>query len=124
MKKLHAYSAIVIAITMLLLGTIDVQARAYGVTRGGRAYAVGPRGAAVRGPYGGAAVGRAGRYAVAGRGGYYAAGRRYAPAGPYVRMLPRPYRPVFYRGYNCYLVGGVYYRPAFYGGETVYIVVN
>jgi len=38
--------------------------------------------------------------------------------------VPAGYSTVFYGGYNCFFVGGVYYRPEFYQGSTVYVVVS
>jgi hypothetical protein len=43
--------------------------------------------------------------------------------GGFIRAIPPGYRMMWYGGYNCYYVGGVYYRPEFYQGSTVYIVV-
>ncbi len=78
------------------------------------AAAVGPNGAAVSGRYGAAAVGPNGGVAVA---------ARPLPTG-YIRTVPSGYRPVVYRGYNCYFVGGIYYRAVFYQGATVYVIVS
>jgi hypothetical protein len=41
----------------------------------------------------------------------------------YIATLPAGYRPMAYRGYNCFFVGGIYYRPIIYGGQTVYVIV-
>ena len=38
-------------------------------------------------------------------------------------LVPAGYTTVYYGGYNCFFVGGVYYRPEFYQGNTVYVVV-
>jgi hypothetical protein len=102
----------------------------------GRTAAVGQRGAAYAGPNGAAASGRYGTAAVTNNGTAYA-GRYTAsgaavatrpvaaplPAG-YIRAVPAGSQTVFYGGYNCSYIGGVYYRPVFYGGATVYVVVR
>jgi hypothetical protein len=31
---------------------------------------------------------------------------------------------MYYGGYNCFFVGGIYYRPVIYEGATVYVVVD
>lgn len=110
MKTLLSYRLVLAALAAFLLTTAQSHARAYGVTRGGRAYAAGPRGVAVAGPHGAAVARRP--VAV-----------RPLPRG-YIRTVPVGYRRVAYRGYNCYFVGGVYYRTVFYEGETVYVIVE
>jgi hypothetical protein len=34
------------------------------------------------------------------------------------------YTVVYYGGYQCYYVGGIYYRPVIYGGSTAYVIVR
>jgi hypothetical protein len=132
-----------LACAALILTVSHADARVYGVSAtragrgtvyhgsgGGSAY-VGPRGAVAQGPngnvaaanrYGGAVVaGPNGAVARTGYGG--AAVVAPLPAG-YVRTVPYGYRPVYYGGYNCMFVGGVYYRPVMYQGSTVYVVVR
>jgi hypothetical protein len=86
--------------------------------RYGGAVAAGPNGAVARGAHGGVA-------AVGPNGGVVAARPVAAPlpAG-YIRTVPVGYRPVYYGGYNCMFVGGIYYRPVMYQGATVYVVVR
>lgn len=115
---------------VLLASSGILHARAYGVSR---------TTAVARGPNGNVAV--ANRTTVA--GGYGAARRTTVVAGGngnvavahrttvvrplphgYIRVIPAGYRTVYYGGYNCYCVSGVYYRAVFYEGETVYVVVN
>jgi hypothetical protein len=132
-----------LACAALILTVSHAAARAYGVSAsragrgtvyhgsgGGSAY-VGPRGAVAQGPngnvaaanrYGGAVVaGPNGAVARTGYGG--AAVVAPLPVG-YVRTVPYGYRTVYYGGYNCMFVGGVYYRPVMYQGTTVYVVVR
>jgi len=87
------------------------------------------RGVAVaRGPRGGTAVAVGGgyrggvAYRGAGYGGVHVAAVGVRP-GAYIRTIPPGYRAVYYGGYNCYYVGGVYYRATFYQGSTVYVIV-
>lgn len=125
MKTLLPYRLALAALAAFLFTTVQCHARAYGVTAGGRAYAAGPRGVAVAGPNGSAVAGRR-SVAVAGPNGATVARRPVAaplPAG-YIRTVPVGYRTVYYGGYNCYFVGGVYYRAVMYQGDTIYVVVN
>jgi hypothetical protein len=41
----------------------------------------------------------------------------------YVRAVPAGWTNVYYGGYSCACVKGVYYRPVYYQGVVVYIVV-
>ncbi len=117
--KTTSFSLLIAAVVVSCLMTIvDASANVYGVTRNGRAYAAGPRGAAVAGPNG-VAVARRGYGGYGGHGGYATT----MPRG-YVRVVPGGYRVVHYGGYNCRYVGGVYYRPVVYGGDTVYVIVR
>ena len=122
MKPLHS-PCVFLAALFLWFAAPLAQARAvYGVS--------GYRGGAMVGPE---------RAVVATRRGYVATGpnatvagrRAIAPvgvgaplAGAYIRTIPPGYSRVYYRGYQCFFVGGVYYRPVIYGGSTVYVVVD
>jgi hypothetical protein len=129
-----------LACASLFLTFSQADARVYGVSAssagrgtvyhgsgGGSAY-VGPRGAVAQGPNGNvAAAGRYGGAAVAGPNRTVVATGRPVVAplpGGYIRAVPAGYRPVYYGGYNCMFVGGIYYRPVMYQGSTVYVVVN
>ena len=110
---------------------------------GGSAY-VGPRGAVAQGPNGNvAAANRYGGAVAAGPNGAVARGAtaglpRWRRMAAWSRRAPWPPRclpatsgrfppataPVYYGGYNCMFVGGVYYRPVMYQGATVYVVVR
>lgn len=122
--QLTSRLALAVVAAFLFSTTAESQARAYGVTSGGRAYAVGPRGAAVAGPNGAAAVGRYGGAAAVGPHGGVAVRGPVAYPSTYIRTIPAGYRTVYYGGYNCFYVGGIYYRPVIYQGTTVYVVVN
>ncbi len=144
MKTMLIPSRALLACAALILTVSQADARAYGVSTsragrgtvyhgsgGGSAY-VGPRGAVAQGPNGNvAAANRRGGAVVAGpngavaRGGYGGAAvvARPLPSG-YVRTVPYGYRPIYYGGYNCMFVGGIYYRPVMYEGSTVYVVVR
>ena len=114
---------IVLAGLFLLLAAPLVQARpVYGVG--------GYRGGAVVGPD---------RAVVATRRGFVATGpnatvvgrRPIAPVRvvaplprAYIRTIPVGYSRMYYGGYNCFFVGGIYYRPVIYAGATVYVVVD
>lgn len=128
------------ACAVLFFAVSNAEARVYGVSAssagrgtvyhgsgGGSAY-VGPRGAVAQGPNGNvAAAGRYGGAAVAGPNRTVVATGRPVVAplpGGYIRTLPVGYRPIYYGGYNCMFVGGIYYRPVMYQGTTVYVVVN
>jgi hypothetical protein len=139
MKTILTPTRALLACAALILTVSIADARVYGVaTRGtvyrgsggGAAY-VGPRGAVAQGPngnvvaanrYGGAVV--AGPNAAVVRGGYGGAAVVAPLPGGYVRTVPVGYRPVYYGGYNCMYVGGIYYRPVMYQGSTVYVVVR
>ena len=125
MKNLLPNSLTLAAIAAFLLTTAESHAGVYGVTRGGRVFAAGPRGVAVAGPNSITVAGRRG-VAVARRpvaATLPALGRGRLPGG-YIRTLPGAYRRVPYGGFACLLVAGIYYREVIYGGETVYVVVN
>jgi hypothetical protein len=120
------------AVTVLLTGAVlfltasFAEARVYGVASGPhRTVVSGPRGVAVAGPNGAGAVRR--RPVVVAPRPVVVAPRPVVvaplPRG-YVRVVPTGYRTVFYRGYNCRFVGGVYYRPVLYGGSTVYVTLD
>ena len=103
--------------------------RAHGWVAAGRGY--GGRGfVAAGGGYRGGVAYRGGyRGGVAYRGYGYggvhvgAVGVRPVLPGGFIHAIPPGYRMAYYGGYNCYLVGGVYYRATFYQGSTVYVVV-
>ena len=66
---------------------------------------------------GGGAAGQAG----VGRG---AAGVGVFPnGGYYYYTVPTGYTKVYYGGYWCAYVNGVYYRPLYYQGAIIYVVV-
>ncbi len=103
---------------------------AYTSSRGGSAY-VGPRVTAAQGPQGRTAVATQRGAAYAGPHGAAVVGpnravvaARPVSTGHYIRTVPPGARVVYYGGYNCYYVGGIYYRPVFYDGSLVYTVVN
>jgi hypothetical protein len=122
MKTLFSPRVFLAALTLLMAAPV-VQARpVYGVS----------------GYRGGAVVGHD-RAVVATRRGFVATGpnatvvgrRPIAPVrvvapirGAYIRTIPAGYSRMYYGGYNCFFVGGIYYRPVIYEGATVYVVVD
>ena len=144
MKTMHIPFRALLACAGLILTVSHADARAYGVSAsragrgtvyhgsgGGSAY-VGPRGAVAQGPNGNvAAANRYGGAVAAGPNGAVArggtVGPRWSPGRCPPAMcgrFPPATAPVYYGGYNCMFVGGVYYRPVMYEGSTVYVVVR
>ena len=60
---------------------------------------------------------------VAPGAGVGAPGRGVLPHG-YVYTVPAGYTDVYYEGYWCAYVNGVYYRPVYYEGSIVYVIYN
>ena len=84
---------------------------------GGGAAGAGRAGVGGQAGVGGGAAGQAG----VGRG---AAGVGVFPNGTYYYYtVPTGYTKVYYGGYWCAYVNGVYYRPLYYQGAIIYVVV-
>jgi hypothetical protein len=135
MKTFHFPGVLSVGV-LFLLAAVSAEGRpVYGVRGFGRAAVVGPNRTFVRGPRGAAVAGPNGVAAV--RRPYVRPVVPFVPRIPvpvpvpvpvlprgYVRVVPAGGAVVFYNGYNCTFVGGVYYRPVIYQGATVYVVVN
>ena len=117
--------------TVLFLGASNVFAPPGGGGRGGGGFAPGVNmgsPSAGAGSHGAGAGGQAGvgggAAGQAGVGGG-AAGAGVFPNGTYYYYtVPAGYTKVYYGGYQCAYVNGVYYRPVYYQGIIIYVVVT